>query len=51
MIHTEGGQGKFVKKEGRKINSIYKNCFYGRGIQPEVRELQYPLQSTDGYEG
>ena len=46
-----GKAGEVCKKEGGKINSIHKNCFYGRGIQPEVRELQYPLQSTDGHEG
>ena len=47
VVHTE----EVCKKEGRKINSIHKTCFYDRGIQPKVRELQYPLESTDGYEG
>ena len=43
VVHTGGGQGKFVKREGRKVKSIYNNCFYGREIQPEVKELQCPL--------
>ena len=43
-------KGEFAKiKDNEEIkckNKTYNNCFYGRHIHPEVRELQYPLQYT-----
>ena len=42
-----GRTGEVRKKEGRKVKSIHDNCFYGREIQPEVKELQCPLQNTE----
>ena len=43
-------KGKFAKMRVRRNNKVqkhtYNNCFYGRHIYPEGRELQYPLQYT-----
>ena len=39
-----GRAGEVRKKEGKKVKSIHNNCFYGREIQPEVKELQCPLK-------
>ena len=38
-----------MKNKVKRKNKVqtYNNCFYGREIYPEVRELQYPLRNTD----
>ena len=49
VVHTRERREFCKIKIGGKIKfktHIHNNCFYDRGIYPEVRELQYPLQST-----
>ena len=49
VVHTMEGREFCKIKIGGKIKfktHIHNNCFYGRGIYPEVRELKCPLQST-----
>ena len=49
VVHTTEGREICKIKIGGKIKfktHIHNNCVYGRGIYPEVRELQCPLQST-----
>ena len=42
---NKGGFAKIRVMRNNKVQKqTYNNCFYGRHIYPEVRELQYPLQ-------
>ena len=44
FYYKNKGRGRVVHKVGRKNKvQTHNNCFYGREIYPEVRELQYPL--------
>ena len=49
VVHTREGREFLKNKMGGKIKfkvHIHNNCFYGRGTDPEVRELQCLLQNT-----
>ena len=46
VVHTGEGRDIFVIGKENKVKP-HNNCFYGRKIYPEVRELQYLLQDTE----
>ena len=43
VVHTGEGREICKNKVQKKSKVQTHNCFYGREIQPEVKELQYPL--------
>ena len=50
VVHTREGREICKIRIGGKITfktHIHNNCFYCRGIYPEVRELQCLLQNTE----
>ena len=52
VVHTGEGREICKIRMGGKIKfktHTHNNCFYGREIYPEVRELQCPLQNTRIY--